>query len=251
MSQLQTDVNATLASTDGTWSVYVKDLKNDTSFTINDQPLYAASLIKLFVLESSYKNYHQLLENAGGDTAYLNQTLSNMITVSDNEAFNELVRLHSDSYSFNEGCQTIEDWLKSSGEYPNTNVYHSLEPSNTPLSYISVESNTTSAADCGKLLEKIYKGTCVSENASADMLSFLKAQEKTGKIPAGLPEGTVSANKTGETDTEQHDAAIVYGDKTDYVICIMSSGFSDGGAAVSTIQTISSQVYNALEGTGA
>ena len=38
----------------------------------------------------------------------------------------------------------------------------------------------------------------------------------TWKIPQGLPDGIKSANKTGETDQDQHDIAIVYGEKTTY-----------------------------------
>ena len=46
------------------------------------------------------------------------------------------------------------------------------------------------------------------------MLNLLSNQENTWKIPQGLPDGIKSANKTGETDQDQHDIAIVYGEKT-------------------------------------
>lgn len=61
------------------------------------------------------------------------------------------------------------------------------------------------------------------------------------KIPAGLPEGTKCANKTGETDEYQHDAAIVYSPGGDYILCIMSSNC---GAAITNIQDISATVYD-------
>ena len=54
------------------------------------------------------------------------------------------------------------------------------------------------------------------------MLNLLLAQERRYKIPAGLPSGVKSGNKTGETDSYQHDAAIVYGKKTDYVIVVFA-----------------------------
>ena len=62
------------------------------------------------------------------------------------------------------------------------------------------------------------------------MLNLLLAQERRYKIPAGLPSGVKSGNKTGETDSYQHDAAIVYGKKTDYVICVFSSTGSESYA---------------------
>ena len=54
------------------------------------------------------------------------------------------------------------------------------------------------------------------------MLNLLSNQENTWKIPQGLPDGIKSANKTGETDQDQHDIAIVYGEKTTYILCVMS-----------------------------
>ena len=103
----------------------------------------------------------------------------------------------------------------------------------------------TSVKDCGALLEKIYNKECVSTKASEEMLNLLESQENTWKIPEGLPEGILSANKTGETDQDQHDIAIVYGEKTAYIICVMSENCPEG-TAVTNIQKISGLVYNYL-----
>ena len=93
------------------------------------------------------------------------------------------------------------------------------------------------------LLEAIYDGTCVSEDASSQMLDLLLAQQTRGKIPAGVPEDIEVANKTGETDETQHDAAIVYGEDTDYILCVLSDEVPDSNAAASLIREISSEVY--------
>jgi len=53
-----------------------------------------------------------------------------------------------------------------------------------------------------------------------------------------------SGNKTGETDNYQHDAAIVYGKKTDYMIVIFSMANEYTG--INGIKEISSIVYNYL-----
>lgn len=63
--------------------------------------------------------------------------------------------------------------------------------------------NMTSAKDCGVLLERIYKGRCVSKKYSGKMLAFLKQQQRKWKIPAGLPSGVASANKTGKARRSQ------------------------------------------------
>ncbi|MFQ9174746.1 serine hydrolase, partial [Blautia massiliensis (ex Durand et al. 2017)] len=62
----------------------------------------------------------------------------------------------------------------------------------------------------------------------------------------GIKDEVETANKTGETDEDQHDIAIVYGVKTTYVLCVMSEGWKSGGDAVENIRNISSMVYNYL-----
>lgn len=103
----------------------------------------------------------------------------------------------------------------------------------------------TSAKDCGKLLERIYRGTCVSKKYSQEMLNLLMHQEVRYKILAELPSGIVCANKTGETSSVQHDMEIVYGRKTNYVLCVFSSGGSEYHLQ-NGIRKISSMVYNYL-----
>lgn len=78
------------------------------------------------------------------------------------------------------------------------------------------------------------------------MLELLKGQQRREKIPGGLPEGVVTANKTGEVSTMEHDVAIVYGPGRDYVLCVMSVGLVDTQAARQHIREISAAVYEAF-----
>ena len=94
-------------------------------------------------------------------------------------------------------------------------------------------------------MERIYKGTCVSSKYSREMKNLLLRQTRRWKIPAGVPAGVRVANKTGETSSVQHDMAIVYGKKTDYIICVFSSTGNEG-YAVPRIRNISRTVYNCL-----
>lgn len=103
--------------------------------------------------------------------------------------------------------------------------------------------NYTSSKDAAKILENIYNHKCVSYEASEQMMTYLKAQERTGKIPAGVPSGVQTANKTGELDTVENDAAIVFKDNTPYVLVVMSSGLSDTAKARQNIVDISKIVY--------
>ena len=249
MESLEALLTEMIGGEDGTWSIYVKNLDTDVSIVINDEPVYAASLIKLFVMEKTFRDMDMLIDN---DAAYTGSeeesrqkimtTLENMIEISDNESYNELVRIESSSRSFSEGCTIINNYLQDS-IYSETRIYHTLSPSNTEEERISSNRNHTSAVDCGMLLEAIYDGTCVSEDASSQMLDLLLAQQSRGKIPAGVPEDIEVANKTGETDETQHDAAIVYGEDTDYIFCVLSDEVPDSNAAASLIREISSEVY--------
>ena len=81
---------------------------------------------------------------------------------------------------------------------------------------------------------------------ASQILAYMKEQERRGKIPAGLPEGTMCANKTGELEDAEHDAAIISTDKGDYVICVMSSGLNDTAAARGKIAEISGLVYQSM-----
>ena len=137
-----------------------------------------------------------------------------------------------------------EDLLKKEG-YENTSYQSTLHPSSSPKLNLGGH-NTTTVRDCGILLEKIFRGECVSEEASAEMLELLMNQKNTAKIPSGISADIPIANKTGETDSDQHDMAIVYGPKTTYILCVMSEDFKSGSEAIDNIRSISGVVYNYL-----
>ena len=237
---LKKQLRKTLSGYSGAWSVYVKDLKTGGVINLNDQEMYPASTIKAFVMASTYD---QIKKGNIKYTSTVKQLLTDMITVSDNEACNQLIRYNSKSRNFIDGTKTINKYLKAN-QYTETGCHHSLHPASS--SYVGDgKSNVSSAKDCGVLLERIYNGTCVSSRYSREMLNLLLRQTRRWKIPAGLPSGVKVANKTGETSSVQHDMAIVFGKKTDYVICVFSRTGSEG-YAVPRIKSISSTVYKYL-----
>ncbi len=253
MDGLETRLTELLGSYDGTWSVYVKDLTDDKEFDLNSQSLYSASLIKAFVMAQTYANMDTVLQSEAAKlkkdvsdpavSTKVNDLLWNMITVSDNESFNELVRLQTTSGVFKDGAEAVNAFLEEN-KFADTTVQHTLSPSASKDAGLGGR-NTTSVKDCGELLSRIYKGECVSKEASEAMLNLLLNQQVTTKIPSGISASVEIANKTGETDTDQHDIAIVYGEKTTYILCVMSEDCKSGDA-VSHIRDISGIVYNYL-----
>ena len=112
MDNLLKQVQSLLPADNGTWSVYVCNLPKDSEGMINDTPMQAASLIKLYIMGAVYENYDTLSQSHNGDE--IDSNISAMITVSDNECYNELVRRQGGG-SFVGGLETamtLQAWQK-------------------------------------------------------------------------------------------------------------------------------------------
>ena len=233
---LKKDLNEMIDTYEGSWSIYVKDLKSGISLTINDLPQDSASLIKLYIAGAVLeKIQHQELE----ETETIDLLLSDMISLSDNEAANELVRYLSDSHDHQDGMEKVNEFIEEH-DFTDTWQYNGLEDSNL---WYGDEVNITSAKDCGRFLEEIYDGDMVSHLASRQLEGYLLDQEITWKIPAGIPSDIKTANKTGEKDNTQNDASIVYTPYRDYIICVMATNLTDEDTAVENIRAVSAKVY--------
>lgn len=82
------------------------------------------------------------------------------------------------------------------------------------------------------------------------MSAVLADQEFTEEIPAGLPDGTRVANKTGWITRIAHDAAIVYPEgRAPYVIVVLTRGFDDHDVASAAIADVSAAVWAELAAT--
>ena len=240
MDNLLNQVQSLLPADNGTWSVYVCNLLKDSDGTINDTPMQAASLIKLYIMGAVYENYDELAQSHSSDG--LDQNISAMISVSDNDAANTLVKwLGNDDASA--GMEKVNAFCQAHG-------FTSTQMNRLLLASKENGDNYTSAKDCGTFLKQIYQivnGTLPSSTlANAEAMYFqLKTQQRKNKIPAQLPEGVGTANKTGELDTVENDAAIIYDTAKgiDLVVCFMSENLTDTGAAQNTIATDARAIY--------
>lgn len=215
------------------WSAAVVNLDTEDSCAVNNQPMQAASLIKLFIMGAVYEQYDSLTEIYGTDQ--IQSLLSDMITVSDNTAANTLTNYLGDGDDA-AGREAVNEYCAANG-------YESTVMGRMLLAPADNGDNMTSVSDCAEFLRKVYKGELPH---AEEMLNFLKNQQRTHKIPSGLPEGVESANKTGELDTVENDAAIVFAD-TPYILCVMSEKLSDVGRAQNNISEISTDVYRMCE----
>ena len=240
MDSLLSQVKALLPQDNGTWSVYVCNLLKDSNGVINDTPMQAASLIKLYIMGAVYDNYDAISQAHGGDT--VDSNISSMITVSDNNAANTLVNWLGNGDD-SAGMQKVNEFCQKYG-------FNDTQMNRLLLADNSNGDNYTSAKDCGIFLKKIYqisKGIIDSSslpNAEA-MYYHLKMQQRKNKIPADLPEGVQTANKTGELDTVENDVAIIYDTAKgiDLVVCFMSQDLTDTQAAQTAIAQDARAIY--------
>ncbi|MDE6627640.1 MAG: serine hydrolase [Lachnospiraceae bacterium] len=235
LTDLQDELQSMLDGYTGSWSVYVKDINSNEYMVINNMQFFSASLIKLFCAACAY----DLIDKGTlEDTENIDRLMQEMISVSDNDAFNLMVMNCAPDHYHVTGRGVIQEYIDTN-HYSDTTITSILVPTRYKAPS-SAGRNYTSVIDCGLLLERIYKGQCVSPEASQKFLDLLLQQSHVNKIPAGLPEGTRCANKTGDTDEVQHDVAIVYSPKGVYILCIMSTGC---GSSISNIQSLSKTVY--------
>ena len=228
LKDLKKKINKELKGEKGKWSVYIKNLDTNEYLLINDKKLPSASLIKLFVM---MKVYDEINNGDLKESSSVKTRLKNMITVSDNSSANELTALLTKKKTFRAGAKRLNKYCKKEG-YTKTKFLVEMGKSSLK--------NVTSAKDCGRVLERIYRKTAVNKKSSGKMLKLLKAQKRRTKIPAGVPAKVTVANKTGETYFAENDAAIVFSDGADYVIVVMSK---NGQGAVSEIRKISKIAY--------
>ena len=238
IAPLRSRVSKTIRSFPGTWSVYVKNMKTGESFCLNNRPMYAASVIKLFAMGAAYQRVADGKLSLGS----VSGLISTMIADSNNSAFNSIVKMIGRTY--------VNTWCKAHG-FTQTSQVHGLSPAdNNSGIRIASGDNVTSVSDCGRFLESVYNGTCVNRTYSKKMVANLKkiTRDKSlyyrSKLPTGIPSSAVCANKTGDLNDYAHDCAIVYGKKTDYVICVMAHVPGRGYSCSSYYRKLSSMVYN-------
>jgi beta-lactamase class A len=209
----------------GSYGIWVKDLKTGQQAGIKaEQAVRSASLYKLFVAFETYKQIdagkRKLGDAAGGGTKHtVKSCLEIMINVSDNPCGSAL----GDKL----GWSKLNPTLKAQG-FTATSLK---------------QPHQTSAADTGRLLEMIYRGDTLSAASNAHFLVNLKAQKVRNRLPQGLPAGTVIAHKTGDLYGYMHDAGIVYGPKTDYLVVITSGPWETPATAAPQFASLSKQLY--------
>ena len=213
-----------------------------------DVVMQSASVIKLYIMGAVYEHmcypaketdYIPFGESYDGE---LRAVLEEMIQVSSNEAANRLIDAlgQGDPQA---GKDIVNRFCREHG-YIGTHLGRKLLESEPK------DDNYTTAADTAKILADMVTGKLVNEEASAKMMDILRGQRIVGKIPAGLPAGYISANKTGEMPEGyglgciENDAAVIYPPGGDpYILVVLSNDLAGrNDEAVQVIRDISGYV---------
>ena len=107
------------------------------------------------------------------------------------------------------------------------------------------DDNVVTPRAVGTLLTLLAQRKLISATASDRMLLRLERQQINDRLPAGLPEGTVVAHKTGNLPGLTHDAGIIFTPSGPRVVVAMTWDAFDGDA-YAFIANVGSAVYSTL-----
>lgn len=253
-SPLAASLDAAMAGHGAQYAYFIKDLrKGDAYLREERQVVPSASLIKLVVMGEIMRRVREgslslsqrltlkesdkvpfsiltLLDTANSYT--LADVITLMIVQSDNTAANLLIELA--------GMERINAFARSLG-LGDTRVARLM------MDFKAREEgreNYTSAADMGAFLEALYRKSILDEPSSSYMLDVMKKQLDTSMMMLFIPDETVVAHKTGELDCLDHEAAIVFTEKADYIFVALVWDAPDNNTARLALGEMSKIVYD-------
>ncbi len=257
-SKLKNITDQYISSNEGNYSVVVKNLKTGEEYRYNPNKKYdSASLYKLWVMAVAYQDIKdgKLKEDdvLSAPLINLNDTLSTAtptptppdftpapvtgepekISMTVGEALEKMITI-SDNYaavllSSKVGSKKIANFIKDFGF---TNSNYKQPPQ-------------TSAGDISLFFETLYRGEIIDLEYSEMMAGLLKRQTLNDRIPKYL-DGVEVAHKTGELFASKHDGGIVYSQKGDYIIVVLSET-KDYKKAAENIAKYSEAVFKYFE----
>ncbi|WP_337175730.1 serine hydrolase [Paludisphaera sp.] len=172
-----------------------------------------------YALDPADDSETTLYDRVGGK-ATVRELVFLMVTESSNLATNILVEKL--------GAKAVTDLMAKLGA-PDLKVLRGVQDGKA---YEAGLNNVGTARGTMTILRRLAEGTAVSKSADAAMMDVLRAQKFNDGIPAGLPEGTPVAHKTGSITNVYHDAAVVEPPgRAPFVLVVMTRGLGPQPAA--------------------
>ncbi len=217
----------------GEASIVIKELDTGWRFVLNkEKKVPSASLVKLpimtacfnaiaegkldsekpVVLRANHKvsGSGKLKHASEGTKLTIEELIELMIVESDNTATNILIEMAGYDY--------LNTYFKKIG-LKSTNISRKMMDIKKRSQGIE---NYTTAGDIALILEKIYTGSLINKDISSRCLELLKRQKYRDRIAGKLPADTVVAHKTGLENGVCHDAGVVFTDRGNFLICVLT-----------------------------
>ncbi len=239
-------VKKSLEGTQGTYAVYIKNLKTGETYHLNEHRKFeAGSLYKLWIMATTYQ---QIKNESLKEDQTLSQSIPTLnakfeiakedaeltegtVTMTVNQALNQMITI---SHNYAAMLLTEKIKLSTANTYIKDNNYQETRLGGPP---------ETTAADVALFYENVYQGKVVDQPSSQKMIELLKGQKLNDGMPKLLPSGIQVAHKTGDLGWFKHDAGIVFTDKGDYIFVALSESTSPTGAQ-QRIAQLSKDVYD-------
>jgi len=244
LQELQTSIVDQVNSlSKGTMGVYYKNLRTEETVEINSNESFPpASTFKVFTAlltllsiekneftlnnsvtlsQSLYVPYGSVYTRANiGSSFTISKILYNMIAGS---------------------CNTAQSMLFA--QLKRDNIETRLS-SDLGLKATSLKDFKTTPYEMANTFERLYEGNILTEEHRQLLIGLMNKSSTTDRIRAGLPKGTLVANKGGTLTGSKHDIAIVSSPNGDYILAIYTKDVNES-EAVSKIVDISKIVWEA------
>jgi len=265
---LRTRVLEALAPAGGEWGVYFKDLQSGAELGVRaDEEFHPASTLKIWVMIKVFQDVQEgkyflddevevvrtfrsaarkdpkpfevqasasAVADAVGKRMKVAQLVEYMITVSDNLATNNLIRLGGGPEAIN--TTLAKNGITTSGV---RRYIMDLQAFQEGLS------STARPRDFGHVLEALTRGRVVSPDASREMLAVLSRLKDDQMLPGRLPAGARVAHKTGAIEGTRCDVGLVtLSDGRRYVACFFSRGLKDEARGEECLAAASRVLYD-------
>lgn len=240
-------------STSANYTVAFMDLKSKDYMSYNSRKVNSASVIKIFIMIEAYRQIQAgvlnenedivlrdymkvggsgiLAREEDGTSQKIGNLIDLMMTQSDNTAANMLIdKLGMDNINKTIGVLGMNDTVLSRKMMDENAINNGIQ-------------NYTSVNDLCKVLKMLYNGECINKEYDSKMLDIMKRHQNSTKIPKPLPNTVLVSHKSGEFTGVENDAGIVFTDKGDYILCILSDN-GNSGEQISNINKISKMVYD-------
>lgn len=213
---LTADLEDLAAEVPGELGVVLLDPEGGEVVTRNaDRPFTSASLYKLFlahaVLDEADRGAIALPDVVPELGLTVEQALDMMISRSDNASGAALGRWL--------GWEEVEAFAHEQGFVSTT-----FDPGTGSPDVVAM---TTTPADVAALLERLRRGELLSGSSTALLLGFLEEQQLGYALSSGFSPDVGFAHKTGLLEDVSHDAGIVEHGGQDYVVAVLTDGWSD------------------------